>query len=90
MQEFLLGIKNSMYEKYNRYAIILHKIKSLLRLQRRYTLSIFLSEILGKVLRNDIKSLLTRRRLIFQCCIHPQGEEMLGAFLQDLLRYFVR
>jgi len=30
------------------------------------------------------------RRLIFQCCIHPQGEEMLGAFLQDLLRYFVR
>jgi len=30
------------------------------------------------------------RRLIFQCCIHPQGEEMLGAFLQDLLRYFVK
>ena len=39
--------------------IILHNIKSLLRLQRRYTLSIFLSEILGKVLRSGIKSLLT-------------------------------
>ena len=42
--------------------IILHNIKSLLRLQWRYTLSIFLSEILGKVLRSDIKSLLTPAR----------------------------
>ena len=42
--------------------IILHNIKSLLRLQRRYTLSIFLSEILGKVLRSDIKSLLRLQR----------------------------